>query len=191
MRLGYTYKLVELINKLYGGRARGLGTRGVISLHTDKRFYLQLCQEKFTPMLQLSMDVLMCVQDFQKETGCGQVGFLPLFSFGYHYMESRYHWMSAFLFSTLLCLLYYHSTAIWLMPRDNVYGNWPRSGEIDVMEARGRTLYDMIHLFFICLFYSFIVIKINSTRLQFIPFAEKLFTSLILIKLAYLWFRYS
>lgn len=94
--------------------------------------------------------------------------------------------MSAFLFSTLLCLLYYHSTAIWLMPRDSVYGNWPRSGEIDVMEARGRTLYDMIHLFFICLFYSFIVIKINSTRLQFIPFAEKLFTSLILIKLAYL-----
>jgi hypothetical protein len=28
-------------------------------------------------------------------------------------------------------------TAIWLMPTTSVYGNWPRSGEIDVMEARG------------------------------------------------------
>ncbi|XP_035660280.1 beta-1,3-glucan-binding protein-like [Branchiostoma floridae] len=26
--------------------------------------------------------------------------------------------------------------AIWLLPRDNVYGGWPASGEIDIMESR-------------------------------------------------------
>ncbi|PHH64984.1 hypothetical protein CDD81_3621 [Ophiocordyceps australis] len=29
--------------------------------------------------------------------------------------------------------------AIWMMPEDSVYGPWPRSGEIDIMEARGNT----------------------------------------------------
>ncbi|GFS12992.1 beta-1,3-glucan-binding protein [Elysia marginata] len=29
--------------------------------------------------------------------------------------------------------------ALWLMPRNSKYGNWPRSGEIDVMESRGNT----------------------------------------------------
>ncbi|KAK7096011.1 beta-1,3-glucan-binding protein-like [Littorina saxatilis] len=28
--------------------------------------------------------------------------------------------------------------AIWLMPRDHVYGGWPRSGEIDIMETCGN-----------------------------------------------------
>ena len=28
--------------------------------------------------------------------------------------------------------------AIWMMPRDNVYGEWPRSGEIDIMESKGN-----------------------------------------------------
>ena len=28
--------------------------------------------------------------------------------------------------------------AIWLLPRDNQYGNWPASGEIDIMESRGN-----------------------------------------------------
>lgn len=28
--------------------------------------------------------------------------------------------------------------ALWLMPRDSVYGGWPRSGEIDLMEGRGN-----------------------------------------------------
>lgn len=28
--------------------------------------------------------------------------------------------------------------AIWLLPKDNVYGDWPRSGEIDIMESRGN-----------------------------------------------------
>lgn len=30
--------------------------------------------------------------------------------------------------------------AFWMMPKDSVYGNWPLSGEIDIMEARGRVL---------------------------------------------------
>lgn len=29
--------------------------------------------------------------------------------------------------------------AFWMMPVDNIYGSWPLSGEIDIMEARGRT----------------------------------------------------
>lgn len=28
--------------------------------------------------------------------------------------------------------------AFWMMPKDSVYGSWPLSGEIDIMEARGR-----------------------------------------------------
>ena len=28
--------------------------------------------------------------------------------------------------------------AIWLMPRYNAYGQWPASGEIDLMESRGN-----------------------------------------------------
>lgn len=28
--------------------------------------------------------------------------------------------------------------AIWMLPTDNVYGNWPRSGEIDIMEYLGH-----------------------------------------------------
>lgn len=33
--------------------------------------------------------------------------------------------------------------ALWMMPRFSVYGEWPRSGEIDVMEKRGnRLLFD-------------------------------------------------
>lgn len=28
--------------------------------------------------------------------------------------------------------------AFWLMPEDGVYGGWPRSGEIDIMELKGR-----------------------------------------------------
>lgn len=29
--------------------------------------------------------------------------------------------------------------AIWMMPTDNKFGGWPRSGEIDIMEGRGNT----------------------------------------------------
>ncbi|KAF3914192.1 Beta-glucanase [Dactylellina cionopaga] len=28
--------------------------------------------------------------------------------------------------------------AIWMMPQDSVYGSWPASGEIDIMESRGN-----------------------------------------------------
>ncbi|KAF3769509.1 family 16 glycoside hydrolase [Cryphonectria parasitica EP155] len=28
--------------------------------------------------------------------------------------------------------------AIWMMPTDSVYGTWPKSGEMDIMEARGN-----------------------------------------------------
>lgn len=28
--------------------------------------------------------------------------------------------------------------AIWMMPKDNAYGGWPRSGEIDILENRGQ-----------------------------------------------------
>ncbi len=31
--------------------------------------------------------------------------------------------------------------AIWLLPRNNEYGNWPASGEIDIMESRGNLNY--------------------------------------------------
>lgn len=28
--------------------------------------------------------------------------------------------------------------AIWMVPKDNAYGAWPRSGEIDILESRGN-----------------------------------------------------
>lgn len=28
--------------------------------------------------------------------------------------------------------------AIWMLPNDNTYGEWPKSGEIDIMESRGN-----------------------------------------------------
>ncbi|KAF7571163.1 Glycoside hydrolase family 16 protein [Pyrenophora tritici-repentis] len=30
--------------------------------------------------------------------------------------------------------------AIWMLPKDNVYGPWPRSGEIDIAESRGNAV---------------------------------------------------
>ncbi|CAN8097111.1 unnamed protein product [Discula destructiva] len=30
--------------------------------------------------------------------------------------------------------------AIWMMPKDSVYGDWPKSGEIDIMESRGNSV---------------------------------------------------
>lgn len=30
--------------------------------------------------------------------------------------------------------------AFWMSPQDAVYGSWPRSGEIDIMEAKGHSL---------------------------------------------------
>lgn len=38
--------------------------------------------------------------------------------------------------------------AIWLLPTENIYGNWPKSGEIDIMEYVGyepNTIYATIH----------------------------------------------
>ena len=29
--------------------------------------------------------------------------------------------------------------AIWLLPKHNAYGNWPASGEIDLVESRGNS----------------------------------------------------
>ena len=31
-----------------------------------------------------------------------------------------------------------HFAAIWFLPTDNVYGGWPLSGEIDLVETRGK-----------------------------------------------------
>ncbi|GAA6048890.1 hypothetical protein JCM3770_007106 [Rhodotorula araucariae] len=30
------------------------------------------------------------------------------------------------------------ATALWMLPRDKVYGDWPASGEIDIVESRGN-----------------------------------------------------
>lgn len=35
----------------------------------------------------------------------------------------------------------FFSLAIWLLPTDNTYGIWPRSGEIDLLESRGNRKY--------------------------------------------------
>jgi beta-glucanase (GH16 family) len=37
-------------------------------------------------------------------------------------------------------IFYFNLTnaALWMMPKDNSYGGWPTSGEIDIMESRGN-----------------------------------------------------
>ena len=38
--------------------------------------------------------------------------------------------------------------AVWMLPTDNVYGPWPASGEIDILEAKNdehRTVYQAVH----------------------------------------------
>ena len=35
--------------------------------------------------------------------------------------------------------------AFWMLPTDNVYGNWPKSGEIDVMENIGKEGSNTVH----------------------------------------------
>lgn len=40
--------------------------------------------------------------------------------------------------SSRLLTLILQWPAIWMMPEDSVYGDWPRSGEIDIAESRGN-----------------------------------------------------
>ena len=32
--------------------------------------------------------------------------------------------------------------AVWMLPKHNVYGQWPASGEIDILESRGNSIYN-------------------------------------------------
>lgn len=34
---------------------------------------------------------------------------------------------------------FFRPTAVWMLPRNWPYGRWPASGEIDIVEARGRS----------------------------------------------------
>lgn len=43
-----------------------------------------------------------------------------------------------------LCLSFLYRnifTAVWLLPSQRTYGNWPRSGEIDLLQSRGNLNY--------------------------------------------------
>ena len=44
---------------------------------------------------------------------------------------------SPFSLLTKLCVF----TAIWMSARHNVYGGWPRSGKLDIMESKGNDNY--------------------------------------------------
>ena len=35
-------------------------------------------------------------------------------------------------------MLKFFNKAIWMLPTDEIYGGWPRSGEIDIVESRGN-----------------------------------------------------
>ena len=35
-------------------------------------------------------------------------------------------------------MLKFFNKAIWMLPTDEIYGGWPRSGEIDIVETRGN-----------------------------------------------------
>ena len=41
-------------------------------------------------------------------------------------------------FQKMLTQCNFYELAIWMLPTDYVYGGWPRSGEIDIVESRGN-----------------------------------------------------
>lgn len=84
-----------------------------IQLHQYKVLESIPCQ-----VFILDMDVLKLEQKYHQEIGYGQV-------------KKKYVSGSG-------TNLFYNVLGIWLMPKRNKYGDWPRSGSIDIMQARGN-----------------------------------------------------
>lgn len=106
-------------------------TTGVVSRHTVRRFFRQSCPEKLPPTRPLHMGESTLEPGFLKGRLYGQVCFI--------FKKNRYKnsirvacFFSLNTYCRVIPLL-----AIWLLPRDSHYGQWPRSGEIDLMETKG------------------------------------------------------
>lgn len=119
-------------------------TTGVVSQHTARRFFRQSCQEKLPRTRPLHMEESTLEPGFLKGRFYGQVCF----------MKKKTRWKTEIFelhgFFLWNISPFYFPLAIWLLPRDNHYGNWPRSGEIDLMETKGMDtlLAYFFHLFF-------------------------------------------
>jgi len=63
------------------------------------------------------------------------------FSSGFIQTRNRAYWTYGY-FEARIKLPASNSTwpAFWMSPQDSVYGDWPRSGEIDIFEARGHNM---------------------------------------------------
>ena len=71
----------------------------------------------------------MYVQEFQREIGFGQVCV-------YLFLKTR-RVLNPHMLLQFTSFIHF-GTAIWMLSRDRVYGGWPRSGEIDIMESKGN-----------------------------------------------------
>lgn len=119
-------------------------TTGVVSQHTARRFFRQSCQEKLPRTRPLHMDELMLEPGFLKGRFYGQVCFMKKKTA----VKTKIFELHGFFLWNISP--FYFPLAIWLLPRDNHYGNWPRSGEIDLMETKGM---DIVLAFFFHLFF--------------------------------------
>jgi hypothetical protein len=56
---------------------------------------------------------------------------------GIHFLFVYFYFL--FMFLRLFILLFFHQNeAMWMMPTENRFGPWPRSGEIDIVEIRAN-----------------------------------------------------
>lgn len=70
--------------------------------------------------------------------------------------------------------IFFSFQAIWMLPRDWHYGGWPRSGEIDIMESRGKFIF-YAGICYTCVFMNKITRSSNVFYLLSIhQFREKL-----------------
>ena len=87
---------------------------------------------------------------------------------------------SSSLFSFLAFCKKTHILAIWLLPTENVYGKWPASGEIDIVESRG-SLVNFIICKNISFYRVYYVIKVTTlsrvalTTIWAVPFIGQVF----------------
>ena len=85
------------------------------------------------------MELLKYVQNCREVIGYGQVSQMNQVQS----IQTIPSWLHAIVSLILLLFcshffLHESDKAIWLMPTENMFGPWPRSGEIDMVEIRGN-----------------------------------------------------
>lgn len=102
-----------------------------------KIYWSRYVAPDYTPTVRLHSNTvcLRCALKCPPAIGCGQVSVFEQHSIR---CKTKLSTEKTALTLNAYCM---HLTAIWLLPQDRVYGDWPRSGEIDLLESRGNRKY--------------------------------------------------